>query len=93
MARRYALSLLIFLLVLAGLATVHGALVALSLPLILYGALGVWRSPDELRLQVERELSLEHVAPGTSVRVKVAITNLGSDLEEVDIEDVIPAAL
>ncbi len=93
MARRYTLSLLIFLLVLAGLATVHGGLVALSLPLVIYGALGVWRSPDELRLQVERELSLEHVTPGTPVRVKVAITNLGSHLEEVEIEDVIPAAL
>lgn len=93
MVRGYILGLLIFLLVLAGLASVHGGLVALSLPLVLYGALGIWRSPDELNLQVERELSLEHVTPDTPVRVKVAVANLGGYLEEVEIEDVLPAAL
>ncbi len=65
----------------------------LSIPLILFWVQGVWRAPEKLKLQVERELSLERVAPQTPVRVRLSITNSGSDLEELALEDIISPVL
>lgn len=87
MTRAYILGPLIFLLLLAGLAGIHSGLLALSLPLIVYGLFGVWRSPERLNLQVERGISQERVAPQTPVEIKVTVRNLGGELEELWIED------
>lgn len=93
MARAYVLGPLIFVLLLGGLATLHGAIMLLSIPLIAFWVQGLWRAPDELNLQVQRELSRERVPPQTPVEVKVTITNSGGDLEELALEDVISPAL
>ena len=93
MSRPLFLVFLVFLLLLAGLATVHGAMLALALPLLLYLFYGLWRGPEQVKLDVQRELSLERVAPGTPVIVKLSVTNLGNDLDELALEDVISPAL
>ncbi len=93
MTRAYVLGPLIFVLLLGGLATLHGTIMLLSIPLIVFWVQGIWRAPDALNLQVRRELSLERVPPQTPVKVKVTITNLGGDLEELAVEDVISPAL
>lgn len=93
MPRAYILGPLIIVLLLAGLVGLRGGLLALSLPLIAYGAFGVWRSPEELSLQAERQIGQERVAPQTPVKVTVVITNSGALLEELAIEDEIAPEL
>ncbi len=93
MPRAYTLGLLISGLLLVGLATLHGGLLALSLPLLLYAALAIWSAPDRLDLRAEREVGAEHVAPSTPVRIRVRLTNLGSSLAEVQIDDVVASTL
>jgi uncharacterized protein (DUF58 family) len=93
MSRGVFLGLLIFVLMLTGLATLHGTLLALSVPLLVYLSYGLWRGSDEVKLKVDRSLSQERVAPNIPVNVKITITNLNSNLEELAIEDVISPIL
>ncbi len=89
MPRAALLGGLILLLVLAGLAGLHGALLALSLPLLVYLLYGLWRAPEKLELDVHRTLGAERVNPGTPVKVSVKVVNRGSGLDELRIEDAI----
>jgi len=93
MSRAIFLGLLIFILLLASLVTLHGAILALTIPLFLYLFYGLWRGPENVKFDVHRELSAERVAPQTPVRVTLTITNLGTDIEELSVEDVISPAL
>ncbi len=93
MNRTFFLALLIFLLLFFGLATIHPAIVALALPLILYLLAGLWRAPEGVRLQAERSLSAERVKTGDEVTVTLTVSNSGSALEEVLLEDQIPGGL
>ncbi len=93
MSRAWFLGSLILLLLLAGLVALHGALIALTIPLLLCLLYGLWFSPDEVELEVRRELSAERVAPQTPVKVSVMITNTGGDLEELALADVLSPAL
>ena len=87
------LSILIYGLILAGLATLHGALLGLALPLVVYLGTGLLARPARPKLRVVRSLSADRVAPGAPVVVALAITNVGDELAEVLIEDAVPAAL
>src|SRR5512146_1935211 len=93
MSRSVLLGALVLLLILAGMATLHGALLALSMPLLVYLFYGLWRAPDQIALEVRRELSAERVAPQAPVKISVTVVNRGSPLEEVTIEDVISSDL
>jgi uncharacterized protein (DUF58 family) len=93
MPRGVFLGLLVFVLLLTGLATLHGTLLALTLPLLVYLFYGLWRGSDEIKLAVDRSMSKERVAPNTPVNIKITITNLHGDLEELAVVDVISPAL
>ena len=93
MSRPLFLSLLIFILLLIGLATLSSAVIALTIPILLYLFYGFWRAPDGIRLEVQRELSAERVVPDAPVTVKVTIINRGGDLEELKVEDVLSSSL
>ncbi len=93
MSRAIFLGLLIFFLLLASLVTLHGAILALTIPLFLYLFYGLWRGPENVKFRVHRELSAERVAPQTPVKVTLTVTNLGTDIEELSVEDVISPAL
>jgi uncharacterized repeat protein (TIGR01451 family) len=93
MKRTILLALLIFLLLFTGLATLRPAVAALGIPLVLYLLAGLWRAPDNVRLQADRTLSAERVKTGDEVTVTLKITNHGAALEEVLLEDQIPAGL
>ncbi|MCL5996638.1 MAG: DUF58 domain-containing protein [Chloroflexi bacterium] len=80
---------LIFALVLLGLATLNGGIVALAMPLVIYLAVARLRMPEAPRLRVGRSLSLEHTSPGVPVVVKLDITNEGAPLDELRVEDVV----
>jgi len=77
-------------LVLAGLVTRNGYLVALALPFLLYLGAGTLRRPGELHLKVTRTLSSDCVQAGTPVEIKVVVQNEGNNLEELLLEDFIP---
>jgi len=49
--------------------------------------------PDEIRLEATRHLSAERTSPNSDVVVTVTVTNRGSHLEEVLLEDVVPVDL
>jgi uncharacterized protein (DUF58 family) len=93
MSRGVFLGLLIFVLLVSGLATLHGGLLALTVPLLVYLFYGLWRGPEEIKLTVNRTLSQERVAPKIPVKIEIMLTNLGGDLEEAAIEDVLSPAL
>jgi uncharacterized protein (DUF58 family) len=93
MTRANLLGPLILILLLAGLATLHGGLLALSIPFFLYWVHGLWRGPDKLDLNVHRELSADRASPHMPVRVKLWVTNAGNGVEELALDDVISQGL
>ena len=93
MSRNLFLGIITYALLLAGMATVHGEMFALMLPLVLYLLAGYLFAPDEIKLEATRHLSAERVSPNSKVQVTVTVTNRGSHLEEVLIEDIVPADL
>jgi uncharacterized protein (DUF58 family) len=93
MSRNLFLGIITYFLLLAGMGTVHGGMFALMLPLVVYLLAGFLFAPDEIKLEATRHLSAERVSPHSEVHVTVTVTNRGSHLEEVLIEDVLPADL
>ncbi|HQE93301.1 MAG TPA: DUF58 domain-containing protein [Anaerolineae bacterium] len=93
MRRLLFLSLLLYGLVLAGLTTLHGNVVALALPLTVYLLAAFIYSPEKPRLVITRALSATTVHHGTPVVVTLTVVNQGGRLEEVLIEDTVPPGL
>ncbi len=93
MRRFLLLSALAYGLLLAGLATLNGGVLALVLPLAVYLVAAVLYGPGELSLRASRTLSADRVRRDTPVGVTLTITNEGSRLEEVLVEDVVPGRL
>ena len=94
MARRaFPLVLLAYGLVLAGLFSLRGELLALAVPVVLYLLASLWRSPGELRLEIQRSLEGERASPETPLRVTVCVHNQGATLEEILLEDILPPGL
>ncbi len=84
---------LVDVLILVGMATFQGAMLALALPLLVLLAVGFYGGPQQPCLRVTRSLSAERVAPSVPVVVTVQVTNEGAALEEVLLEDLLPAGL
>ena len=93
MNRSLLLSLLTYALLLAGMATVHGGFITLALPLVAYLLIGYLQTPEEIKLEATRHLSVERASPNQDIDVTVTVTNRGSSLEEVLLTDVVPAGL
>ena len=93
MSRPLLLSLLTYGLLLAGMLGVQGALLALALPLVTYLIVGYLQAPETIKLEATRHLSAERVSPNADVDVTVSVTNRGSGLEELLLEDVVPDGL
>lgn len=87
MSRTFLLVLIIYALLLAGLSTLHGEFIGLTLPFVAYLLVGFWRAPEKLDLDVHRTISSERAAPGEDVVVRVDVTNRGADIEELLFED------
>lgn len=91
--RLFLLAGVVYCLLLVGLASLNGGLVALTLPIIVYLGAALIYAPDRPRLQVTRTLSADRVQPGTPVEVKLTVYNESAQLEEALIEDLIPRPL
>ncbi|MBN1454458.1 MAG: DUF58 domain-containing protein [Anaerolineales bacterium] len=93
MFRSLLLSLLAYGLIVFGLLTLHGDILTLSIPLVIYLLSGLLRAPQEINLSVERKLSLERTGADMPVRVTLRITNAGATLEDVLITDKLSSRL
>lgn len=93
MHRRLLLSVLVYGLVLLGLATLQGALLALAIPFVIYLALGYLRRPDALRLRVIRTLSAERASQGAPITVRLKIANAGERRVAALFVDTVPPQL
>jgi len=93
MSRSLLLSLLTYGLLLAGITTVQGEFIALALPLVTYLLIGYLQAPEKIKLEATRNLSVERTSPNQNVDVTVTVTNHGSSLEEILLEDILPYGL
>lgn len=91
--RLLLLSGLVYLLLLLGLITLGGRVLALVIPLIVYMVVTLLYGPGELQLKVTRTLSADRVYEDALVTIHLSITNQGSRLEEVLIKDLVPQPL
>ena len=91
--RRLLLSLLAYGLLIVGLASLSGGVVALTIPLIVYLVAVLLYRPEKPRLTATRALSATHVPPGAPVVVTLTLTNQGSAVEELLVEDALPPDL
>jgi len=85
--------LLIFTLIIAGLTAFRGEVLALAVPLALYLLAGFYWGPDRFGLEIKRTLSLDRIAPGDPVTITLEIKNNGTYLENLLLEDILPAGL
>lgn len=82
-----------YALLLTGAAAVRGEFITLALVLVVYLFAGYLFSPDKLKLEAVRHLSVERAAPNAEIVVTVTITNHGSQLDELLLDDGVPAEL
>jgi uncharacterized protein (DUF58 family) len=92
-SRGLLLCLIAFSLLIIGMASLNGAVIALSLPLFLYLAASIYFNPGAPRVSADRWLSIENIFPGTPVKVRLSIRNEGFSAEEMDISDIVPPGL
>ena len=93
MSRSALLASVIAGLFLLGAATLHGAIVALAVPLVVYVAAAVLFGPDQPRLVATRTLSAARANHGDLISVAVKLVNSGAPVEEALVVDVLPAGL
>jgi uncharacterized repeat protein (TIGR01451 family) len=87
------LSVYIFGLVILGLATIHGELLAFAIPFVLYLGMGLLYRPEVVQLKASRVLSAERVRHDVPVTVTVSVTNEGAPIENLVLEDLVPYGL
>ncbi|MGE5222418.1 MAG: DUF58 domain-containing protein [Omnitrophica WOR_2 bacterium] len=93
MGRLVFLVCLIYALLLLGLATLDGRLVALAIPMMVFLLSALYFAPGEVQISITRSLSDNCVSTGIPVEVITRITNTGAELEEVLLEVDIPPGL
>ncbi|MGH2592857.1 MAG: DUF58 domain-containing protein [Anaerolineae bacterium] len=89
MKRLLLLISLVYGLTFLGLAALKGSALALVIPFVIYLGAGLLYGPDAIRLTATRTVSADRVTQDQPVVVKVSITNAGSRLEEVQLEDLV----
>jgi uncharacterized protein (DUF58 family) len=93
MGRLLLLAGLLYGLFLAALGSLNGAMLALSLPIVVYLAAALLFAPPAPKLRISRTFSAERVQPGGTVDVRLEITNDGGRLEEMLVQDQLPPRL
>lgn len=93
MRRFFLVVALAYGLVLMGLASLNGALLAFALPFVIVLGASLLFRPATPDLQITREIDPQRAAANTPVRISITIVNRGNSLEEVLIEDILPAGI
>lgn len=90
MSRVVLIGVLVYALLIAGIGSLNGALLALAIPLVVYLGAGLATQPSALALRAERTLSSGHLAHGTPLEVRITITNGAVAQERLLLEDLVP---
>lgn len=90
MSRIFLIGPILFCLLLIGLLSQTGELLAFMMPFLVYLGAGFIYGPDRVRLKASRTLSDDRVSQGAPVIVRLEIINEGSRLEEVFLEELAP---
>ena len=93
MQKTVLLGLIICVLVLVGVATRNAALLALSLPLMVYLGAGLLLEPSPPRLEITRTLSTARTIPSEPITVTLTITNRSPQPAELYLADIAPYKL
>lgn len=93
MERPTLLALLLCGLLLLGLSTLDGRILALAIPFLLLLGAGLLFQPPLPELEVSRELETTRAVRDQPVQVRVSVTNKGKRLEEVHLRDLQPAGI
>lgn len=93
MSRRLLLIMLTSAMLFLGLATLHGGLLVLTVPPLIYLAAALLHGPQSLHLKVDRSLDADRVSQDTPIVVRLSLTNKGSALETVTVRDQLPRSL
>ncbi|HES58085.1 MAG TPA: DUF58 domain-containing protein, partial [Firmicutes bacterium] len=93
LGRRLLSLALLYGLLLLGLASLNGELVALALPLAVYLLVALLYGPVQPQLHAARSLSGDRVRGSHPVTVRLEVSNEGADLDEVLVEDLLPPGL
>jgi uncharacterized protein (DUF58 family) len=92
-SRSLLIGLVVYGLILAGLASLNATLLAAALPLVLYLGVVLLHQPRALDLKITRALERDYALPEVPVTVTLTVENNGAKLDEVAIRDVVPAGL
>jgi len=94
MTRRLLLVIfLLYAVLFLGLASLNGAVIALAIPLVVYLGAALLFIPAKPKLSARRTLSTVHVTQGVTVTVRLEIANLGGRIEELLVQDGLPAGV
>jgi uncharacterized protein (DUF58 family) len=85
--RSIFLSTLVYGLLLAGLITLRGEIIALAIPFVLYLLYSFWNGPEALDLHIERKLSRDRITPDSESIMTLTVTNRGADIEELSLDE------
>lgn len=77
----------------AGLALRDGSIVALSLPLIAYLAVGLLQFPRSPKLDALAQLAQSSATEGATIEVNIRVDNSGAELDLIAIHDHVPVGL
>jgi uncharacterized protein (DUF58 family) len=87
------LSVLIFALLIAGLALRSGPALSLACGLLVYLGFALYEQPQKAELTIERSLSSNRTNIDQPIEVQVRITNHGPALHELEIRDQLPRGI
>lgn len=90
MSRPLILSALVYGLLLAGIITLRGEIVALAIPFAIYLLHGFWNIPETLNLSIERSLSTDRADLNADVVMTLTVANHGKDIDEIILLDTLP---
>ncbi len=93
MPRLLVVVLLLMAVVVAGLATINGQVLALAVPLLVFMGAALYWMPPALNLKVDRTLDSERVGHGSEVQVELTLQDPAGTLEEVQIWQPLPENL
>lgn len=93
MSRPTFLAILIYALILGGLATLRGGMFLLAIPLLAYVAVGLWHAPRPPQLAIGRAAPTGTAAEGELVPITLTIHNEGTALAELLVVESLPAGL
>ena len=93
MNRALLLGLLIFAMLVAGLALREGQLLILLMPLFFYLGAALLGTPEALAIQAYRDLHATAVLEGDGVGVTLTLDNTGPTLSVLEVTDLIPGQL